>query len=42
MTITPAGAQKSALSQIIAGFTHQKVLAFASLIVLLIGFSLVF
>ncbi len=40
MTTTPAGVQKSALSQLIAAFTHQKVLAFASLVVLLIGFSI--
>ncbi|WP_116598812.1 ABC transporter permease [Primorskyibacter marinus] len=40
MTSTTVDAPKSALSRIIATGTHQRVLAFASLIVLLIGFSI--
>lgn len=40
MTAITQDAPKSALSKIIAAGTHQRVLAFASLIVLLIGFSI--
>jgi len=40
MTTTALDAPKSTLSRIIAVGTHQRVLAFASLIVLLIGFSI--
>lgn len=40
MTTMRVDAPKTALSRIIAAGTHQRVLAFASLIVLLIGFSL--
>jgi ribose transport system permease protein len=39
MTTPTVDVPKSALSRIIAAGTHQRVLAFASLIVLLIGFS---
>lgn len=39
MTTTTPEAPRSALSRIVAAGTHQRVLAFASLIVLLIGFS---
>ena len=40
MTATSTEAPRSPLSRIIAAGTHQRVLAFASLIVLLIGFSI--
>jgi ribose transport system permease protein len=40
MTTTTVDAPKSPLARIIAAGTHQRVLAFASLIVLLIGFSI--
>ncbi|MBT6189714.1 MAG: ABC transporter permease [Tateyamaria sp.] len=40
MNDTTADTQDSTLSRIIAAGTHQRVLAFASLIVLLIGFSI--
>lgn len=40
MTSTTLDAPKSPLSKILAAVAHQRVLAFASLIVLLIGFSL--
>jgi len=40
VSTTTVEAPKSTLSQIIAAGTHQRVLAFASLVVLLIGFSL--
>lgn len=40
MTTTTVNAPKSTLSRIVAAGTHQRVLAFASLIVLLIGFSI--
>jgi ribose transport system permease protein len=40
MTVTTTEAPKSALAQIIAAGTHQRVLAFASLVILLIGFSI--
>jgi ribose transport system permease protein len=40
MSTTTADAPKSTLSRIIATGTHQRVLAFASLVVLLIGFSI--
>ena len=40
MTTTAVNPPKSALSRIIAAGTHQRVLAFASLVVLLIGFSI--
>ena len=40
MTTTTVDATKSALSRIVVAGTHQRVLAFASLIVLLIGFSI--
>lgn len=40
MTTTTPEAPRSALSRIVAAGTHQRVLAFASLIVLLIGFSI--
>ncbi|MGR3724585.1 ABC transporter permease [Abyssibius alkaniclasticus] len=40
MSSTTASTPKSALSRLVAAGTHQRVLAFASLIVLLIGFSI--
>ena len=39
-TTTTTHAPKSAVSRIVAAGTHQRVLAFTSLIILLIGFSL--
>ena len=40
MTTLSTDAPKSALSRLLMAVTHQKLLAFASLIVLLIGFSI--
>ncbi len=40
MTTTTVDAPKSVLSRIVAAGTHQRVLAFASLVVLLIGFAI--
>lgn len=40
MSTTTPNAPQSALSRIIAASTHQRVLAFASLVILLIGFSI--
>ena len=40
MTTTTTDAPRSTLSRIIAAGTHQRVLAFASLVILLIGFSI--